>query len=77
MTAACPACGTDSPLRFVTTDRNRRISDAELRYYRCPSCALLFLAPIPEDLGRYYPPSYYEMPSTIEELVRMARVVEY
>jgi 2-polyprenyl-3-methyl-5-hydroxy-6-metoxy-1,4-benzoquinol methylase len=77
MTAACPACGADSPLRFVTTDRNRRISDAEFRYYLCPSCALLFLAPIPPDLGRYYPRSYYEMPSTIEELERMARADEY
>lgn len=77
MTARCPNCGADAPLAFRTSDRNRRLSDAEFPYFRCPGCGLLFLHPIPQDLGRYYPPSYYGVPATLRELEAMARVDQY
>lgn len=42
-------------------------------YRRCSRCELLFLEPVPPDLSRYYPPEYYEFPSSLEELSKRAR----
>lgn len=55
---------------------NRRITDEAFPYYRCGACALVFLHPLPADLGRYYPPDYHEFPATLEELLRGSRRTE-
>jgi len=57
-----------SPLFLTTKDYNRQTSSLLFEYFRCPSCQLIFLQPIPEDLGAYYPQEYYQIPSSAEEL---------
>jgi SAM-dependent methyltransferase len=68
----CPRCGTTAPLFYVATDYNKRISREGFRYYRCPADGYIFLQPIPSDLGKYYPESYYELPHTVEEHAAIA-----
>jgi 2-polyprenyl-3-methyl-5-hydroxy-6-metoxy-1,4-benzoquinol methylase len=63
---SCPLCdGASSPV-FSTPDRNRRLSDQLFHYRRCERCSAIFLANAPEDLGRFYPDSYYALPSADE-----------
>lgn len=68
MTANCPLCGTRSPLYFHARDMNRRLSPDVFRYHRCPACRTIFLAPVPANLGDYYPSEYYTMPASLEHL---------
>lgn len=75
MTAECPFCARKSPVYFRTRDLNRRISEELFDYYRCPGCGLIFLSPIPTDLGKYYPANYYygTSPPSLSELAVAAR----
>jgi glycosyltransferase involved in cell wall biosynthesis len=81
--ATCPRCGDTSPLYFQTKDFNRKISNEAFTYYRCPSCRLIFLFPIPENLSDYYPREYYFAPPsytaqpTIEQLKVLAEKERY
>lgn len=77
MQAHCPFCKTDSPLSFRTRDRNRRVSEEPFDYYRCPACGLIFLSPMPEDLGKYYRQDYYPAALTMEQLEASARPEQY
>lgn len=71
-TSRCPFCGAPSNPELVTRDRNRRCSEEPFEYRRCAACDTLFLGNPPEDLGRYYPHSYYDLPDT-ERLARLAQ----
>ena len=74
MTAqACPHCGAAARLRLTAGDRNRRLSDERFPYWECGSCGVIFLAPVPRDLGRFYPEDYYRLPASRDELVRLSR----
>ena len=66
--AGCPLCKTDARLLFRIRDMNHRISREKFNYYRCQSCDLIFLLPIPANLGEYYPKQYYSMPASLEQL---------
>jgi SAM-dependent methyltransferase len=68
MDTACPHCSRASSLYLQSQDYNRRISELVFNYYRCPACSLIFLAPIPEDLGIYYPASYYSAPTSLSQI---------
>jgi SAM-dependent methyltransferase len=68
---ACPLCGSEAQPAFVTIDRNRETTDEPFLYMRCRGCGSYFLADVPGDLARHYPPSYYALPST-EDLDRLA-----
>ena len=58
-----PGCtGHERPI-FRASDRNRRITSHQFQYLHCGTCDLIRLACIPDDLGQYYPNTYYEMPS--------------
>lgn len=72
-TPQCPHCAQSSRLLFSAKDYNRRITDEAFPYYRCNSCSFIFLAPIPQDLGKYYPNSYYDVPRSTAELDATAR----
>jgi protein-L-isoaspartate O-methyltransferase len=76
-TIPCPLCQQKAPFHFRTQDYNRRITNEEFKYYRCPTCKLVFLAPIPEDLGRYYPDGYYAIPGSVQRLDQIARRQRY
>jgi SAM-dependent methyltransferase len=69
----CPHCGGATRLRFVAFDRNRRLSDERFRYWECERCGLLFLSPVPADIGRFYPPDYYALPPSRAALVTASR----
>lgn len=58
---ACRICGDEGRHSFTTTDRNRVIGDRRFEYRTCRACATLYLAAVPADLGRYYPPDYYPL----------------
>jgi 2-polyprenyl-3-methyl-5-hydroxy-6-metoxy-1,4-benzoquinol methylase len=77
MKGECSFCKTISPLYFRTRDRNRRMSDHMFDYYRCPSCGLIFLSPIPSNLGDYYTAAYHSNPPTREHLLSMAAADHY
>ena len=71
-TRTCPKCGSASPHAYRAGDYNKRMSEERFDYFRCPTDGYIFLDPIPGDLGRYYPSSYYEIPGSVEELTERA-----
>ncbi|RYX86178.1 class I SAM-dependent methyltransferase [bacterium] len=76
-TSRCPYCKREAPLFFQTTDRNRHLSEDIFSYYRCRSCRLVFLTPIPDDLAKYYPSDYYHIPQSVEELGSLVEAQRY
>lgn len=68
MKKSCPYCHAESPLYFQSKDYNRNISQETFDHYRCPQCKLVFIAPIPANLGAYYPNTYHSIPETSEHL---------
>lgn len=58
-----PGCVPDEFTWLATTDRNRRLSSTAFRYLKCRRCDLVRLDNVPDDLGRYYPAEYYELPT--------------
>jgi protein-L-isoaspartate O-methyltransferase len=75
--ARCPYCSGQALPRFRARDVNRRTSESEFSYFQCTSCSLIFVSPIPDNIGRYYPPEYYYIPSSLEELARGAEHERY
>jgi len=72
----CPKCGHDSLLFFMTRDYNRRITTDTFEFYRCDKCGFIFLAPVPADLGRFYPSEYYELPHSLTDLTARAEKLQ-
>jgi SAM-dependent methyltransferase len=68
MRKICPLCKKESSFYFRAKDYNRRISQETFNYYRCQSCELIFLWPIPVNLDDYYPKQYYSIPVSLEQL---------
>lgn len=48
------------------------MSKVEFYYYKCEDCGYIYLDPIPDDLDKYYPEEYYDVPKTEEELTATA-----
>jgi 2-polyprenyl-3-methyl-5-hydroxy-6-metoxy-1,4-benzoquinol methylase len=72
-TPDCPHCGAVAHLRLTAEDRNRRLSSERFRYWECERCRVVFLWPVPEELGRFYPSDYYALPASRAELVSGSR----
>ena len=70
---SCPHCGARTRLRFVAVDANRRLSAEAFRYHECERCGLVFLSPVPQDIGRFYPSDYYAFPPSRDALVTASR----
>ena len=64
-------CRQAAQLHFRTRDFNRRLSRETFEYFRCPGCGVIFLSPVPANLGQYYPATYYTLPKTGAELGRL------
>jgi len=64
----CPHCGGHSGYLLQTNDLNRGVDGGTFYYYRCLHCGLLFLSPVPADLSRYYPETYYVLPPSLDQL---------
>ena len=68
MKKLCSYCNTESGLYFRSRDYNRKITVVVFDHYRCPKCGLIFISPIPQNLGDYYPDQYYYIPETVDFL---------
>ena len=68
MNKICSYCNTESSLYFRSRDYNRKITAVVFDHYRCPKCGLIFISPIPGNLGDYYPQSYYSVQESIDIL---------
>lgn len=66
----CAQCGGTARRLFNARDLNRRTTDEWFAYFRCGDCGLVFLDPLPGDLGRYYPAGYHELPRSLAELMK-------
>jgi 2-polyprenyl-3-methyl-5-hydroxy-6-metoxy-1,4-benzoquinol methylase len=77
MRAACPRCRQESLLHLSAKDWNRRITDETFDYYRCAACGIVFLSPVPRDIGKYYPSDYYGIPSSVADLAAAAQFERY
>lgn len=77
MNPPCPHCGGATGTAFVTRDWNRRIDSQPFVYWRCGSCNLAFMHPVPDDLGRYYPSDYHHIPASEAELAANAEHERY
>jgi len=75
--AACPRCRRPSPWYCLAADYNRRLTEENFYYYRCPQCGIVFLSPVPADLGRHYPGDYYGIPGSAEQLAANAELERY
>ena len=69
----CINCKHPAQLFFNAKDFNRRISEEVFPYYRCQNCELIFLNPVPKNLGDYYREDYYDLPNSIEEHDKKAK----
>lgn len=61
----CPSCGESCCLCFRTKDYNHRIGSQYFDHFRCRNCDLLFIHPIPDDLGSFYPKGYHYIPDSL------------
>lgn len=79
MTLPCPACRTSAELFLQATDLNQKVSATVFDYHRCTACGLVFLDPIPADLGRYYDLDYppYRIPTNRAELAQAAEAFRW
>jgi SAM-dependent methyltransferase len=60
----CPQCEYGSPLYFRSKDYNRHVTCVTFDHYRCPNCCLIYIWPVPENLGAYYPETYHSVPES-------------
>jgi 2-polyprenyl-3-methyl-5-hydroxy-6-metoxy-1,4-benzoquinol methylase len=77
MKKLCSYCNTESGLYFRSRDYNRQVTQESFDHYRCPRCGLIFISPIPQNLGDYYPQEYYFIPETVEFLKKTAAHEKY
>jgi 2-polyprenyl-3-methyl-5-hydroxy-6-metoxy-1,4-benzoquinol methylase len=73
----CPQCHSATTLAFISKDYNRGVTDKSFYYYQCSHCGLIFLSPVPAELGNYYTGNYYRVPHTVEELAVRAQPEQY
>jgi len=68
--ATCPQCRSGASLLVRARDLNHKIDASTFDYFRCESCALVFLHPVPHDLSKYYETEYppYRIPTSAAEL---------
>lgn len=72
MNKTCKACGNTAEFFVTSFDYNKKISAEAFQYYKCHNCGYIFLDPIPDDIGRFYPTEYYEVPKSEAELLASA-----
>lgn len=68
MKISCPNCNAQSEPYFISKDYNQHVTNETFHHYRCPECELIFISPIPEDLGTYYPDTYHFVPDSVDYL---------
>lgn len=66
----CGQCGHEAELSFVSRDYNRKVTNELFKHYRCGGCGVIFIEPVPADLGDYYPEDYHYIPEARDYLAR-------
>lgn len=74
---ACPFCREPATLEFQIHDVNRQVTTEQFSYFRCHSCGLIFLSPVPANLESYYPNEYYDAIPSVRRLDRIAEANSY
>ena len=77
MEKLCSYCKTESDLYFRSRDYNRHVTQAAFDHYRCPGCGLIFISPIPQNLGDYYTQEYYFVPESVDFLIKNSTHEKY
>lgn len=62
----CPYCGGATRFRFSASDWNQHSTPENFDYRQCASCALIFIDPLPRDIGRFYVRQQYQVPASAE-----------
>lgn len=73
----CPHCHKASFLHFISKDYNKHITDEDFHHYRCIGCELIFISPLPENLGAYYPDTYHSLPDSMVALQEVSKQDRY
>ena len=73
----CPNCHKASPLHFISQDYNKRTTDEYFHHYRCINCEIIFISPLPENLGSYYPDTYHYLPDSLAALQKASEQDRY
>jgi 2-polyprenyl-3-methyl-5-hydroxy-6-metoxy-1,4-benzoquinol methylase len=73
----CPCCSALAFPFFKAQDYNRRVTDHYFQYFKCPSCAFIFLNQIPDHLASYYSTGYHQKAMSIEEFSEHAETDRY
>lgn len=69
----CPDCGGASDHLVDATDTNRHLGDASFTYWRCTRCEMVFMDPVPDDIGRYYAGGYQQIPDDMKIFESLCR----
>lgn len=77
MTTRCPNCGAESQPWFISKDYNRHITNEIFHHYHCLECGLIFISPVPKNLGSYYPDTYHFIPESVDSLERASEPDRY
>jgi 2-polyprenyl-3-methyl-5-hydroxy-6-metoxy-1,4-benzoquinol methylase len=77
VTHKCPYCGSESSLYLRSRDYNRRVTSETFDHFQCPQCELIFLAPLPANLGSYYPQTYHSIPNASSYLETASALERY
>lgn len=75
--ATCPACGGSARLLLTSPDHNRQIDATVFSYWQCRACAMVYMDPIPDNIGDYYVGGYQEIPEDFSTFVSMADAEKY
>jgi 2-polyprenyl-3-methyl-5-hydroxy-6-metoxy-1,4-benzoquinol methylase len=58
-------------------DHNRKIDTTVFSYWQCHACEMVYMDPIPNNIGDYYAGGYQEIPEDFSSFVRMADTEKY
>ena len=64
----CPQCAGNAVRIFVASDLNLHSTRENFSYFRCESCDVIFLHPLPPQLDKFYPTDYHAIPRTVADL---------
>lgn len=73
----CPLCHGRSYFFLNASDVNRKMINEKFSYYQCRQCGIIFLWPIPANMGDYYPNDYYQRPKSLHALSEAAKQETY
>ena len=68
VTGRCSICDNDEDNVSYTAREMMYGSREEFPYFQCSRCSCLQIAKVPDDLARFYPPQYHDLPAADRRL---------